>query len=159
MKADDNIVFESTYDNIKAFIKGKDLGKLVKLWLYISGSDSLNRPPDELEKEFIGEFFTHDAWAVYLNKKKNPPTHFKHIPPFDLPNIQGILAFEIMNKIDKKLKNADKLERRLKTVSEELEDALDNSYETGVFDKVDGFSNIYQVLVHRKLVKLRTDED
>lgn len=28
MKVDDNIVFESTYDNIKAFIKGKDLVKL-----------------------------------------------------------------------------------------------------------------------------------
>jgi len=65
-----DIIFQSTYDNINAFMHGKDKYELVNLYLYIMGTESLDRPPTEMEKEFLAEFCGHDAWAELIQYRK-----------------------------------------------------------------------------------------
>ena len=160
-----DIIFQSTQDNINEFIKDKDLDKLMELCIYIVTDVSLNRPPNELEKEFIKEFFTNDGWANHINNRKYSKDKFYTLrDKFDLPMISSILAFEIVKlSRDAHKSLTDKLtqkERVLQSVNElkvELENGLDNAVFGGVFDKVEGFSNIYEALIRHDMVKERED--
>lgn len=160
-----DIIFTSTYDNILDFIKGKSLKDLVDLHLYIVGTDHMTKPPTEFQEKFIGEFFTHEAWAEWIQRKKRKKEKlFEHRPSFDLPMIQGVLAFEIMKLTEKYIEREFTAEKKLqrlkdknKTIKKDLENSLDNSYYDGIFDKVDGFSNVYETLIKHKLVKEKNE--
>jgi len=171
---DKDIIFQSTYDNINAFMHGKDKYELVNLYLYIMGTESLDRPPTEMEKEFLAEFCGHDAWAEFIQYRKReqrrkeegkPPPYFKHIPPFDLQTISGILSFEIMKLMGTESKElislrkykARKQEER-KKLKEELKIAINDSYEGDIFYKDDGWCNAADVLVKNKLITLSDDD-
>lgn len=162
-RGNSSIIFDSTYEAIQNFIEDKELKDLIELHLYITGTACMQRPPTDLEKVFIEEFFTNEAWADYLQRRKreeNGRQNFFYVPPFDLPTIQGILAFEINLLTSKELKKRDlnkKKVENIKIIKKELENALDNSVFDGIFDKVDGFSNIYEVLIKHNLVKERED--
>lgn len=160
-----DIIFESTQTNIKEFIKGKDLDELIDLYFYIISDDSQKRPPTEMEKEFIGEFFTHDGWANFIQsiKRKDKP-YFERRNNFDLPMISSVLSFELLKKcsqfmsnIDKELSRARRVETKQSNIKRQLEVALDDSYEDGIFNKVEGFSNLYETLIRYKLIKERKD--
>ncbi len=130
---------------------------------YISGTFT-NTAPNEFEKEFITEFFTDIAWVEYIQARKRPHSLFKHIPPFDLNNIVGILNFEIMAKareslklLSNKLKQKERTAQAIRELKVELENDLDNAVYDGIFDKVNGFSNLYETLIKHDLVKERDD--
>lgn len=161
-------IFESTYAAIKEFIAGKHLGDLVLLHLYISTSSKLERPPYPIEREFIKEFFTDDGWANHVQAHKRAlqgkeDLLFTMRDPFDLQQIQGMLSVEISKLTADYIKDTLKLTkpepnmRSRRAFKEELEAAMDGSYYDGVFDKCDGFSNLYSVLVKHKLLKERED--
>ena len=157
---ENNIIFDSLYENINEFIKDRDLDLLIGLCQYIGGT-FMDTPPNEFEKEFITEFFTDVLWAEYIQSKKKPDSFFKNIPSFNLSNIFGILTFETIHKAKKtlrlltnKLKQKDKKYKKLKV---ELENGLDNAIYDGMFNKVDGFSNLYETLIKHSLIKQRDD--
>lgn len=159
-----NIIFESTYENIKEFIKDKKTFDLVNLYMYIMSTESMERPPSKVEREFITEFFSDEAWADFIQYRKREQegkkSYFKHIPPFDLHTISGILSFEIMKLVEKEFSASKRLkaqQNKNKKLKKDLENALDNSYYDSIFDKVDGFSNLYETLISHKLLKERED--
>lgn len=157
MKKD--LVFNSTYDNIKRFIKDKDVFRLMELVTYIN-STCFDTPAEGIQIEFIEEFFGIDEWATYVNRmgrerEKEGTAYFsKYIPPFDLQTISSILMFETLKKarlvIEGFQLQADKLEK-------DSERALDNAIdEDGVFCKVEGFSNLYETLILHGIIKERS---
>lgn len=165
---DQDIIFQSTYENIKEFIKGKNITELSKLYMYIMGSERMNRPPNDLEKSFIKEFFTHEAWAEYLQyykrKMNGEYKYFTPIPPFDLPTIAGILSFEIMQLLKNELselatlrKYKERKQKERKDLKSDLKTAINDSYDDGVFYKVDGWCNVAEVLERNKLITLTED--
>lgn len=154
-----DIIFESTTENIKEFVKGKSLDDLIKLYFYITTSDILDRPPTELEEEFITEFFSIKGWVDYVQSKKFPERYslIRFVPVFDLPLITTVFSFEVLKLVDLSRRRNTRSKNKLTKVKEDLEIALDNSYHDDVFDKVDGFSNLYETLIKHKLVKERED--
>jgi hypothetical protein len=149
-----NIVFESTYENIRDFV-GKhknNLKGLVDLSVYIRSTNSLNVPPTKFEQEFIEMFFGTDNWVKYINEEKSPKfKYFKHIPPFDLQTISQLLSFEVMLLVQENL--SKKSELNVKKLKSDLKDAVSASEFDGVFDKVEGWCNVYDVLKKYKLLK------
>jgi hypothetical protein len=156
-----DIIFDSTYANINVFISNHSSAfELTNLCLYLGGMFQ-HRPPTEMEKEFIGEFMGHDAWATYVSRSKNPTPLFKHIPPFDLTTILSILNFETMLAVQDKMLNIDKIEKnheKLKSnrreLKKQLKSAIDNSYYDGIFYKADGWCYVSEVLENNNLIKL-----
>lgn len=163
-----DIIFQSTYDNIKEFIKGKNVEDLMELSTYIVGTEAINRPPNELEKQFIKEFFTTEAWAEHIQYQKGTQKgkYFLKIPPFDLQTISKILFFEVMElakeemtSIKRDLSTLD-LENQIKDnekmlLEAELRVAVVKSHdENGVFWKDDGWCNISEVLQKYGLISL-----
>ena len=161
MKKND-IIFQSTYDNILEFIKDKDLDLLMGLSKYISSSDMHQRPPNELEKEFIAEFFTNDGWVDYVVERKRRENNpdggkFFYKPRFDFDNILGILNFEIISRSREALRLTTNKLKQIEKLKGVLESDLDNAVFDGIFDKVEGFSNIYETLIAYNMVKERDD--
>ena len=151
---EEDIIFKSTYENITSFIEGKDFDKLLKLYFYISSKDYLNRPPDNFEKLFIEEFFSNEAWIKYIQSQKRVvKSYFKYVPPFDLGLITSILSFELLKISSKEIKKAKRGNIKRKPLEEDLEEAINLSYEGEVFYKVEGWSNVYEVLLKYNLVK------
>lgn len=153
-----DIIFQSTQENVREFVKNRDLYKLMQLYVYIVTDIALNRPPTEFEKEFIKEFFTNDGWAEHINNRKyGTDKLFVLRDKFDLPMISSVLAYEIIKmsmEVYKPLTDKLKQVEKLKGV---LESDLDNAVFDGVFDKVEGFSNIYETLIAFEMVKERED--
>ena len=161
MKKDKDIIFDSTYENVNVFIENhKDIFILIDLSLYISGN-FVNKPPNNIQKEFIDEFFGNHEWAVFINESKNKNTFFSNIPPFDLPTIRGILNHELLKLIkynkDKLVsKNEKKLIEEKEDLKRKLKLAIDYSFdENGVFWKDDGWCNVRDVLLYKNLIELK----
>ena len=154
MNTDRDFIYKSTYKNILNFIKDRPLNEIYDLCDYLGGT-YMNTPPNEPQKEFIEEFFGHHEWAVYVNDRKSTSLFRRMIPPFDLANIIAILYYETIKLSRKEIEKLNSID--VGKVKTELEDALDNSYEDGVFSKVAGFSNLYEVLVENEFVKERQD--
>ena len=72
---------------------------------------------------------------IYSEKKtKRKATFFFYVPPFDLPTIQGILAFEIsklaqieLNRRDVNTNKVKKFKEEKEQLKSDLENALDET--------------------------------
>ncbi len=164
MNKERDLIFDSTYSNINEFISNhKDVPSLVDLCIYLGGLFT-KVPPTEMQKEFIGEFFTHEAWAEFVQRTVKPDKFWKHIPPFDFVTIRAILSFETMLLVEEGMKEfkkvskrKDKLEQEKKTLKKDLKEAISDSYEDGIFYKDNGWCNTADVLVKHKLITLKED--
>ena len=159
-------IFASIYENVNEFIKGKDLLELVKLALYIKGSDAIDRPPTEIEREFISEFFTDEKWAEHIqNLKRERVKYFNASPIPQLDDITGILYFEVCKLMENHL-GREHLNLKLILAKQKVKDttlkydlglAIHSSYEDGIFYKDKGWCNVADVLVNHKLITLTED--
>lgn len=163
-----DIVFQSTYDNIREFIKGKDIKQLMELSTYIVSTEALTRPPNELERQFIKDFFTETGWAEHIQYQKGTQKekYFLKPPSFDLETISKLLFLEVMKLAKKQMikltseLSASNLvsqikQKEIELLVRELQIAVLESYdENGVFWKDDGWCNVSLVLQKYKLIKL-----
>jgi len=165
MKTKD-IITESIRDNIYEFVTGKKIEDLIDLYNYLATKRCMESHPTELGKKFIEEFFGNDRWAGYINERKKEHTSiFSYLDVDDTRNSAlTFLSFEIIQLVGKgiadksaKDRQLQKLKKEKETLKKELEQALDDSVDGGVFYKDDGFINLYEVLIRHNMVKERED--
>lgn len=128
-------------------------------------------PPNELQKDFIDKFVGFDGWGQYiqyyrreilLENSGQPRSLFRPMAVIeDITNLRNMLAVECSSRFFKSLKG-NKLDKKPKDwnkkLKSDLNNAVRNSYYEGIFDKIEGWCNIYDVLSYHKLLE-PTEED
>ena len=173
---------KSFQDNLDNFLDDKvDDLKFYRLVNFLN-STYINTAPDELQTEFIDEFFGLDEWATFLVQavKSNSniiyySNEYVHVAE-TLKKVKEYLLFRMSHrfidlisensKLDLKLNNTkiEVLEEQTKVAVEDLDRTklklalhnavIDSVDVDGIFWKDEGWLNVSHVLVEHKLLKL-----
>lgn len=150
-------------ENVVEYIKNftdEELCNLTRLF----GAEIETRTPSDKEMLFIKEFIGEADYAEFIMlTRATKKSFFSNIKMLNsnINEIYSYLAFQsnqrLAKLINEQKKSAIKINKqKLKTLElkRDLLIAIDNSYEDGVFYKVEGWCNISDVLVKHKLIKL-----
>lgn len=156
-----NFKTESLIANFQSFVGPLTDMELSSLCNYMT-QDFNDAPPDELAKRFIEDFLGHDQWVSYIQDYRRDlsgrSSMFRPIGLLeDVANLKRFLMAESSFRYHKYLMKSTAVKTKAKNKWEslkvELSKAIDESYFDGSFDKIEGFSNISDVLLKFKLVK------
>jgi len=183
---EDNRTFKakSFQSNMDTILERFDDLELYRLANYLNSKFG-DTAPNDLQKEFIDEFFGHAEWAEFINDSKRYQkggiTFFSngYIRCSEtLREVREYLLFKMSHRFidllsdkhkaeselsESKLESLEKeitiqeTELKLLKLKDELSNAIDNSVDGGIFDKADGWCNISDVLLSHKLINLDSD--
>ena len=127
----------------------------------------LNEAMSETTEKVVDEFFGLANWFNFVkleHEDRTNPKHFRNRPNFDLDQYRSIIMFYMTKRFAITIAKIESLEAKIKLneVNEKLlklklKEAVINSLHEGVFDKVDGWGNISDVLVSEGLLRLEED--
>ncbi len=159
-----DLIRKSIIDNLNRFIAPLSDVEIWGLNEYLMGGYA-NTPPTSIQKEFIDEFIGEEGFMrLHADYKKLELGIEPSFRPFaeieSLNRLRLLISYDINTRFGKLLngskpktiaeKKPKDWNKKLKT---ELENAIEESYFEGVFDKCDGFCNITDVLIEHKLLK------
>lgn len=158
----------SIQTNIDTFIKDLTHLECYQLVLYLSNR-YMTEEPNEIQKKFVDEFFDIHEWLKFISIEKESEqgkTKYFYRPPFDLNNVRTILMFTVILRMpDILMENSNltvhKTEEELKKIDLKIKLVLafQNSHENGIFNKIEGWCNISEVLVEEKLLILPKESE
>ena len=161
MGVDRDLILKSLTNNLDNFlVKLTDL-ECLDLSNYL-GYNFMKKPPTEIQKEFIEEFFTLDRWLNFYQqckrKEMGHEVYFSSEPEF-WNEIRTHVLFHISFLYDRYLAKEEKEIKDIKIKKEDklkkdLENAILNSEFDGVFDKCEAWCNVANVLEEHKLIDL-----
>ena len=168
--------FQTNMDDFLENVSDLDFYRLVNFL----NSTFITTKPDELQTEFIDEFFGLDEWEGFMKQAANTTitfysTHYIHVAE-TLKEIKEFLLFRLSHRFIDLLSEKGKLDLKLnktkvkvlkektkvatedfnaKKLKLELHEAVENSIdEDGIFWKDDGWINVSTVLIENNLLKL-----
>lgn len=157
-----DVIYKSTYENIQDFLKGKNVNNMLDCCLFLSSSDRYQKqPPNQETKDFIEQIFSNELWADFVMQQRRPKQkYFNPRPPFDFDTITSILNFEVIKMaslvqyetVTKVVTKIQKINKR-EQLKKDLKQAMEQSVFNGTFDKIDGFINLYEVLIKHNLLE------
>ena len=176
MKKDTRTLKEKSFHvNMDNFLNKISDIEIFKLSNYLA-SHFIDTPPDKLQQEFIEEFFGTFNWAIFIdNENKKREGTLEYLVPrpnFDLPSIREYLMFKITIRFGDLILQVSKLEMnvaklnaknlkekfKLATVKSEIILSFLLNKQDGGFNKIDGFSDIYEILIRHKLINKMSDD-
>jgi len=129
---------------------------LASLFQYLNGG--WDRPTSKLEQLFVEKFFGKDDWALFLYESTDEgrPSYFSKCVRVksELSTVRHFLAFEVSERFSKLANAKIPPKENNKKLKQDLQTAVEDSYEDGEFCKIEGWLNISEVLQKHKLLKL-----
>lgn len=168
--------------NMDAFLEKLDNLEFYQLTNFLN-TTFYDTEPNEIQAEFIDEFFGNKDWDGFINDYRgtankyimsNGWVHVNEVLSkvreyisfrlshrfIDLLKEKADLALEVSNlKVERCIDDLKTIKGDVKTLAlkTELLDAIEDSKFDGVFDKMDGWCNVSDVLVRHNLITLEED--
>ncbi|HSE99791.1 MAG TPA: hypothetical protein VLA48_02755 [Nitrososphaeraceae archaeon] len=152
--------------NVVDYIKDWTDEELCNLTRFF-GAEIETRKPSDKEILFIKEFIGEADYAEFVMLTKSTVKHsFSNIKILNsnINEIYSYLSFQSNQRLAKLIltqKKSDiklnKQKLKILELKKDLLVAVENSYDGGVFYKVDGWCNVLEVLENHKLIKLTKD--
>lgn len=152
-----DLISKSIMDNVKRFVDpltDKQLNELCAFMLF----NFIEDQPTALQRRFVDEFFGADRWDSFV-KESRKQTGVKWIDLQSrsiVQDIRGYLNFYQTLRFEEVVKEG-RWKKRFNDLKKAAAEAVKNSEEDGVFCKIEGWCNIYEVLTDHGVLK-RVDE-
>ena len=149
-----NLKERSFQANIDKFVEKLDNIDLYRLCNYLT-ERFIDHEPDEIQMSFIEEFFGKASWFMFVQDEKKMrdgnESVFKLRPPFDFRKIREYLLYKTQSRFLNVMSELSKMKLAESNFRIDILNALKQE-NNGEFDKVDGFSDIFDVLIKYKIV-------
>ena len=165
-----SLIDRAYLNNYNTYISKLSFDDILSIIDYMDSIKNIRKKPNKMIEDFMDEFFGLDKWYKYVAEVIKESSFFKDFQmQAEVNKIYQLLSFDALNMARAKLLESDKKIKSLElkkeilnknhqiyyaTLKHKLKAAINNSYiEDGIFDKIEGFLNISDVLLAEKLIK------